>query len=161
MKFKTTKAKKLLNLILSSYLRTLTCGRHRSVRILFLLVTTPSLSEIAYEKIIQIGLFMHLWWKNHAIWVYAYRTISRHLWLTVGTQINISAFKASILSFLLWVRLIVFFKGIAFQYYYISWYTTRIQLCQIFLLFVMCSRENTIYLMPRDNIRHSEHDTNK
>ena len=40
-------------------------------------------SEIAYEKIIQIGLFMHLWWKNHAIWVYAYRTISRHLWLTV------------------------------------------------------------------------------
>ena len=36
LKYETTKAKKLLNLILSSYLRTLTCGRHRSVRILFL-----------------------------------------------------------------------------------------------------------------------------
>jgi len=37
LKYETTKAKKLLNLILSSYLRTLDCGRHRSVRILFLI----------------------------------------------------------------------------------------------------------------------------
>ena len=37
MKYKTTKAKKLLNSILSSYLRTLSPRRHRSVRILFLM----------------------------------------------------------------------------------------------------------------------------
>ena len=36
------KAKKLLNSILSSYLRTLTCGRHRLVRILFLLNSAKS-----------------------------------------------------------------------------------------------------------------------
>ena len=39
MKSQTTKAKKLLNLILSSYLRTLTHRRYRSVRILFLVST--------------------------------------------------------------------------------------------------------------------------
>ena len=41
MKYKTTKAKKLLNSILSPYLRTLSPRRHRSVRILFLLIHIP------------------------------------------------------------------------------------------------------------------------
>ena len=98
------------------------------------LVTTPSLSEIAYEKIIQIGLFMHLWWKNHAIWVYAYRTISRHLWLAVGTQINISyqhskhpSFRSYSESDLLYFLKelhsnIIIYLGILLEYNYVRYF---------------------------------------
>ena len=50
MKYKTTKVKKLLNLILSSYLRTLTCGRHRLVRILFLTYILLLSEDLVYRS---------------------------------------------------------------------------------------------------------------